>query len=245
MIAQLALVAFSGVLGSAHCLGMCGGFALMVGLPVQGTRKRLWRQLAYSGGRIVTYAMLGGLAGYAGVRLSQSARLSSAVNVAAALSILCGLLLTIEGLLAAGVRLIPRRQANPCGGCLSTGMFSAFLRTPGLHHAFLAGTLTGFLPCGLVYGFLALSAAQHDPLAGMAVMTAFGLGTVPLMVAGGMGAAALSVAARRKVLRIAALCVVATGLSTAYRGYAAIRTADSGNAPSCPFCAGRECESER
>ncbi len=241
MIGQLALVAVSGVLGSAHCLGMCGGFAMLVGMPARGRRAILMRQGAYSAGRIMTYAMLGVLAGYAGVRLSRSSMVPQAINVAAVLSILCGLFLVIEGLLAGGIRLWPRRRAaSSCGGCLSTGLFRAFLRTPGLHHAFLAGILTGFLPCGLVYGFLALAAAERDPLRGMAVMGAFGLGTVPLMVLAGVGSAALSVVARQRLLRVAALCVALTGALTIYRGVGFLTVTETAEAPPCPFCSATE-----
>lgn len=236
MSGQLLLIVMSGALGSAHCLGMCGGFAAMVGMPARSSRTAIARQLAYSLGRITTYAMLGGLAGYAGTRLANSVWLANVVNVAAVMTVLCGLFLVVEGWRSAGLRIFPRRRtAIAFYPCLSTGLVGAFLRTPGLLHAFVAGTMTGFLPCGLVYGFLALSAAERDPIRGMAVMLAFGFGTVPLMMLAGIGSAALNVAVRQKVLRVAALCVAMTGGLTVYRGYCFFRMTPT-EPVACPFC---------
>jgi sulfite exporter TauE/SafE len=239
MIGELTLVMVSGLLGSAHCVGMCGGLAAMIGIPVQGLRTSLLRQFTYSVGRVFTYSTLGAMAGYLGVRLSQSSIIPRVVNIAAVLSILCGLLLIVEGLLACGIVIVRRKSLrSPCGGCSSNGMFAAFLKSPGLHHAFLAGILTGLLPCGLVYGFLALAAAERDPFRGMAVMAAFGVGTVPLMVATGLGAAALGSGMRRKLLRVAACCVVLTGFLTVYRGYGFLTASPQQTAADvCPFCA--------
>ncbi len=237
MTGQLLLVLLSGMLGSAHCLGMCGGFAVLVGMPARSLRPLIVRQLAYSAGRIFTYSILGGLAGYVGVRLANSPLLPKAINVAAVLSMACGIVLVVEGLRAAGVRLWRRSSAgSACGGCLSTGMFSAFLRSPGNLNAFLGGLLTGFLPCGLVYGFLALAAAERDPLRGLGIMAAFGLGTVPLMVIAGMGIAVMSLGTRRRLLRLAAVSVVVTGALTLFRGYGFLMAGEPSAGQSCPFC---------
>jgi len=244
LISQLLLIAASGALGSAHCVGMCGGFAAMVGMPARSAWAALSRQLAYSGGRIATYSMLGVMAGYAGIRLATSSWLPNALNVVAVLTILCGLFLMFEGARAAGTRLLPRRRrAIAIHPCLSTGLVSAFLKSPGLPHAFLAGTFTGFLPCGLVYGFLALAAAERDPLRGMGVMFAFGLGTVPLMVLTGVGSAALTATVRRRVLRLAAVCVALTGALTVYRGVGFFRMTPT-EPVQCPFCAASNANGE-
>lgn len=236
MVSQLLLIAVSGALGSAHCLGMCGGFATMVGMSAGSPRTALARQLAYSSGRISTYSMLGALSGYFGSRLANSTWLPDIVNAVAVLTILCGLFLMREGCRAAGIRVFRRpAQALAFHPCLSAGLVSAFLKAPGLHDAFLAGTLTGCLPCGLVYGFLALAAAAMDPLTGLCVMAAFGIGTVPLMVLAGLGSAALTVAIRKRVLRVAAICVAITGALTVYRGFGYLQTAPAQTIV-CPFC---------
>lgn len=75
--------------------------------------------------------------------------------------------------------LVPPATIIPC---LSGGLLGSLLRTPGWQAAFMAGLLTGFLPCGLVYAYLALATSTNDPLSGLTIMIAFGLGTMPLMI---------------------------------------------------------------
>src|SRR6516162_3919848 len=102
---ELPLIFLGGLLGSAHCVGMCGGFALTIGVGAPSFFSNLARQLAYTLGRVLTYSFFGVVAGYAGLWLSRKA--GTLVNVQAGLSILAGSLLVFQGLLALGV--LPRR----------------------------------------------------------------------------------------------------------------------------------------
>lgn len=231
---DLPLIFLGGLLGSSHCIGMCGGFALMVGMTTRSCRQNLAAQLLYSAGRITTYSMIGGTAGFAGWRLVQKAPALTAIP--AILCLLAGVLLIVEGLFATG--LLRRRQPLSGGaiGCLAGSMFGSLLRTPGLGSAFTAGLLTGLLPCGLVYAFVALAASTHDLLGGIGTMTAFGLGTVPLMVAAGAGSTLMTTERRKKLYRVAAWCVVATGVLTVVRGYGFLSSPATPPADRCPFC---------
>lgn len=249
-MSELPLVFLGGLLGSAHCLGMCGGFAIMIGAPARGLRQNLARQIVYSAGRIFTYAVLGGALGYAGLRLAD--RLSGLINVQAALALVAGALLVAVGLVSAGLvpqkvvvatsRWLPwNRHAAHLGGavtpgCLATGMLGTFLRAPGWGYVFLAGMLTGFLPCGLVYAFLALATSAGNPAAGMATMATFGLGTVPLMVLTGGAAALVTPAVRVRMLKVAAWCVVVTGIVSIARGVNAWELGPRDATPACPLC---------
>jgi sulfite exporter TauE/SafE len=112
---------------------------------------------------------------------------------------------------------------------------------------FLAGVLTGFLPCGLVYAMLALAAASGSLAAGAAVMGAFGVGTLPIMTALGLGASLAGIAWRARMLRLAALSVIVVGVISLGRGASAWQTsrfengedtpAASAAPPTCPLCA--------
>lgn len=232
-MSELALIFVGGLLGSSHCLGMCGSFALSIGAGAAGMRVNLFRQAAYSGGRIFTYAVLGAMAGFGGMRLAQTA--SPLVNVQALLAILAGALLILQGLLAGGV-LSPRGGLARQGACLAGSMFAAFLARPGLGTAFVAGMLTGLLPCGLVYAFLALAASAGGMAAGLLLMAAFGAGTVPLMVIAGCGGSLLSLAARRHMQRAAAWCVVLTGAISVARGMGFLSFSAAVASQGCPFC---------
>lgn len=237
MMTELVLTFVAGLLGSSHCVGMCGGLTMILSLTPRGRWHIFGRQVAFSGGRIFTYCVLGGLAGVLGQRLAAAGATESAVRIAGGLCLLAGLFLVVEGLTAAGFSWRRRSSgAAACGGCLTGPLFTTFLRAEGLHNAFLAGLLTGFLPCGLVYAFLALAAARTNPLEGMALMTAFGLGTVPLMVATGMGSTLLTPLGRQRVLKAAAVCVVLTGAITVVRGASFLCGSVDPSGPSCPFC---------
>ncbi|MCE9631403.1 MAG: sulfite exporter TauE/SafE family protein [Planctomycetia bacterium] len=225
------MLVISGMLGSAHCLGMCGPFALVIGSAAPGWRVNLRRQVAYSAGRIFTYAVLGATAGFVATRLARS--LPAWTNVPAVLAILAGVLLVWQGLLAAGV--IRHRGVDGTAGCPGGTAFRALLAARGLGDVFLAGLFTGLLPCGLLYGMLAYAASRHDPLQGLATMVAFGAGTVPAMVAAGLGGSALSVGSRRRVHALAAWCLVATGIVSIARGTSFVSLPGQ-PAAGCPFC---------
>lgn len=229
----LSLVFVAGILGSSHCLGMCGPFALMIGSGPANWRANLGRQVIYTSGRVFTYAVFGAVAGAAGMYLHQN--VPSLVNVAALLAILAGLFLIYQGLLAA--RVIRRRTPNASGvPCLAGDFFATFLKSPGLHNIFLAGLFTGMLPCGLVYGFLALAASSGDLLRGASLMIAFGLGTAPVMMLTGCGSSLLSLATRQHLYRAAAWCVVLTGLISIARGAGFIELPGWFTATGCPMC---------
>jgi sulfite exporter TauE/SafE len=251
---ELPLVLLGGLLGSAHCVGMCGGFALMVGAGSNRFTANVVRQLVYSAGRIFTYMVLGGALGFAGLRLTED--LPSVVQVQAILAIVAGLLLIGQGIAAAGLwprAMFVRRATAPSVagangslpltvanhasvGCLMGGMLGSYLRAPSLAHVLLAGVLTGFLPCGLVYGFLALAASSSSFALGSGTMVAFGLGTVPLMVLAGSGVSLVSIAARQRLLRVAAVCVILTGMISLARGVGFLDLPYRAQPASCPLC---------
>lgn len=230
------LIFLGGLLGSSHCVGMCGAFALTIGLGTTSATANARRQFAYSLGRIFTYSFAGACAGFAGMRLSRFT--SQAFNSQAAIAIVAGAMLVVQGLCSAGLMSRFWRQKHSTAGfCPSQGLFKSFLTAPGWHNAFLAGLLTGFLPCGLVYAYLVLAAGSGQIISGMAIMALFGTGTIPLMVLTGVGSSFLTVNARRYLFRAAAWCVIATGLVTINRGVGWARSSTTGGAPSCPLCA--------
>jgi sulfite exporter TauE/SafE len=192
MLPALTAALLAGLLGSLHCVGMCGAFAASCtrargGLP------------AWHVGRVATYALLGGLAGAAGGLLPGRAWLPA---------LLAALLLTWFALGLAGLvpepRLVPPRLVE-------TGARAARSSSPAAQLLF--GVVNGFLPCGLVYSALTIPVALADPFGGALAMAAFGLGTVPALSLAALGLRRLVLASlwRRRVL---ALLVLTTGLWT-------------------------------
>lgn len=218
---ELLMVFVGGLLGSSHCVGMCGGFVMALGSTSRGSLHNLARQVMYGTGRVFTYTVGGIAAGYGGWRISQEFR--PVGNLQAILSISAGVLLIVQGLLAAGFfqRLTVWKGHH---GCLGAGMFGALLRETRLRHVFLAGMVNGLLPCGLVYAYLALAASSGGLWKGGLIMACFGLGTLPVLTLVGWSGYTLSTVARWRVLRLAAWCVVLAGVMSLTRGIGALRT---------------------
>lgn len=225
------MLVVSGMVGAAHCLGMCGPFVLAIGAAAPDWRANLRRQLAYAVGRVFTYGVLGGLAGFVAARLADS--LPAWTNVPAALAVAAGLVLVWQGLKATG--LVRSRGVGAGAGCPGGAAFRGLLTARGLVDVFVAGLFTGLLPCGLLYGMLAYAASRHDVLAGMASMAAFGAGTVPALVVAGLGGSAVGIAGRRRMQALAAWCLVATGLVSIVRG-ASFVTLPGREPAGCPLC---------
>lgn len=212
----LGAVLVGGLLGSAHCIGMCGGIAAALGTIDLPMRPLVLRHLAYNFGRVFTYAFMGAMAGAAGLWLGQyRLPLVAAQQV---FSILAGVIMLAVGLNVLGVLRLPRSWAMPE---LLSPLFKALLnaRSPG--GFFLAGLANGFLPCGLVYAFVAMAAASGAVIAGGAIMAAFGLGTIPAMLAVGCGSRLLTHTARLRVYRVAAVLIVLLGSVTVARAFTA------------------------
>jgi sulfite exporter TauE/SafE len=176
----------------------------------------LARQLVYTAGRIFTYAFLGAVGGFAGMRLSAVS--TSIIGAQQALSLLAGVLMVLIGLQVLG--LAPVRAAG--GGALGrmfTTIFSHFLNARGVWGHFSAGVANGFLPCGLVYAFLATAVASGSIHRGFLIMVVFGIGTAPAMLLVGCGGGIMGRAARQRVLRLAAACMIFMGGMTIYRAW--------------------------
>lgn len=232
---ELPLVFMAGLLGSSHCVGMCGGFAMMVGMGARSAPTMALAQTLFTLGRIFTYTMLGFVAGSIGLRLTNWT--AWGINFLAVLAVVAGVILVLQGLATLGLTLWPRRF-QPQAACLVASGFRSLLQGQGMTARFLAGVLTGLLPCGLVYGFVSLAAATGDPLHGGLLMTMFGLGTAPLMIGVGWGASLIGLAARQRILKVAACCVLLTGCLTVIRGGGSLRANTPAAPPVCPFCIG-------
>ena len=247
---ELSLVFVAGFLGSYHCIGMCGPLALALGSSRPELAMNTTRQLIYSVGRIFTYAFLGSVAGYAGLRLTRANALSptgqewlaqsgstSLVNIQAWLAVVAGILLIIFGLMTTGI--LPKRSAKAGGGitCLAATWLKTFLTSPSPVNVFLAGVFTGFIPCGLVYIFLAKAASTASVPVGAATMVAFGFGTVPLMVLTGCGGSLLGHVTRARLMKVAAWCIVVTGAISVARGAVNLDQSEGDSTPpACPLC---------
>ena len=236
-MSQYGLIFLAGIAASWHCVGMCGGFACALSRGC-GRADAARRQLLYNAGRVTTYCFLGAVAGALTAGICTSARGGPPIEVAQrVLAIVSGLLIMLIGARFLGFFSSP--GLTPITG-FGGEVLTKALRDLGRAREPLAplafGIVNGFLPCPLVYGFLAQAAASGDAVPGMAVMAAFGLGTFPAMLimggldgwlrgrtavpAGGLGPvkAADSSNWRQKASMAAGVLFVLFGLITLARG---------------------------
>lgn len=182
MSLALIIAAFMmGFLGSPHCLGMCGGLVTAFGLSMQGVSAGKKRSLiaVYHFGRLVSYAMLGIVAGLIGTAVLEPLMQGNSLP-----RILLGLVLVLIGVAMLGVPLLNKLEKVG----MKFWQWLAPLRQKifpltTFPRALTAGLLWGYLPCGLVYGALLMAVVGHDVATGAVLMFAFGLGTVPMLVA--------------------------------------------------------------
>ncbi len=205
-----------GLLGGTHCIAMCGGIvsALTVSLP-HPTRKLTSQfplQLAYNLGRISSYTLAGALLGAVG---SLGMLLNDVLPVQLALYLLANVMLVLLGLYLTGMtqtlavterigaRLWKRIQP----------LTARFLPARSVKQALPLGMLWGFLPCGMVYSVLTAALVAGSPARGAGLMLAFGLGTLPNLLAAGLLLRKLQGFARARAVRVVSgLIVLAFGV---------------------------------
>jgi sulfite exporter TauE/SafE len=205
-----------GLLGSMHCIGMCGGFVAMYSLNKPVPTPSLAYHVFYNAGRITTYAALGGVLGYIG---SYAESLGRNRGLPGAVLLLSGLVMVIMGLSMAGLL---GKSVFENTGPTDNSFFRALLRrvlaAESAWGTFLFGALLGFLPCGLLYPIFLTAAASGGFSSGVLTMTAFGLGTVPALMCFGVLMTRIRPALRAALFRIAAVLIVLLGLRTFVRG---------------------------
>jgi sulfite exporter TauE/SafE len=174
-----------GVASAGHCVAMCGGVVglLEAGLDpaMRGGARRASALLAYNAGRVGSYGVAGAVAGAFGVAAERAFPLD---GLRLGLRLFAGLVLFALGLRLVG--LMPRSRLVEALGARFFARLSPLarrvlpVRSPAA--ALGLGALWGWLPCGMVYGALALALAAGSAMRGALVLGAFGLGTVPALL---------------------------------------------------------------
>jgi sulfite exporter TauE/SafE len=202
-------VLVASLLGSVHCAAMCGAFTCLYTQP--GRSAHLSSQAAYNVGRLISYVVLGALAGTFGARLDVAGQGVGIANLAA---VVAGLLMIAwaAGVFAAeaGLR-VPLTLAPDWAKRLLGRALIASRHRSTTTRALLVGLLTTLLPCGWLYTFVVVAAGTGSPMRGALVMAAFWAGTVPMLVAVGAGAARLLGPLARRMPLVSAGLVFALG----------------------------------
>lgn len=169
-MAFLAAAIALGFFGSFHCIGMCGPIALALPVHNRPTPIKYLLIASYNLGRMLTYALLGVVAGSLGQTLVL-AGLQQALSISVGILMLSSVLFSFKNI----------AQTNRLFLGLKDALAQLFSRSKS-SSLFLIGALNGLLPCGMVYMGLAGAIATGNILDGALFMMVFGLGTVPMMV---------------------------------------------------------------
>lgn len=198
-----------GLLGGTHCVGMCGG---IVGALAMGGASGWTMHLAYNGGRILSYALAGAIAGALG---AASLGLEGQVPARLILYLFANLMLIALGfyLLGATRALAFTERAGQALWRRVQPLTRRFLPATTVRQAFPLGMLWGWLPCGLVYSALASALSAGSAGRGAALMLAFGLGTLPNLLLAGIVLARINEFVRRPLVRtLSGLLVLGFGV---------------------------------
>jgi sulfite exporter TauE/SafE len=200
-----------GLAAGGHCFVMCGGIIAALGMATaKDTAGRPRRSLlvAYQLGRIGSYAIaglaFGGLAGGL-VAIADADAVSRTLRVLSAAAMLLAAMVVFGGIRDPSARLGSRVWARlaPLGRRLLP------VATPQRALAF--GAVWGWMPCGFVYTVLVIATLQADPVSAALTMAAFGLGTLPVMLAASLGLARVSALVTPRLTRPVAGAMLLAG----------------------------------
>jgi uncharacterized protein len=208
------LIAFlGGFAGSFHCVGMCGGFPLALARAErQGNASR---QVLYNLGRVNALGFIGALCGGVGAVLVAS---GPGAVLERALAVVAGVLMMAIGLESFGLLTAISARGAALARATIGRVLGGVMASRSLAAPLALGVFNAFLPCQLIYAFAARAAATASAASGALTMLAFGAGTVPAMLALGLGGGMLSPAVRSLVSRAGGVLVIAFGAWTALRG---------------------------
>lgn len=201
-----------GLLGSLHCLGMCGPIAFMLPLDRNNKAKKLMQMIIYHFGRALAYASMGlvfGLLGKGLYLFGFQQKLSILIGVVMIVLVLMpGQYLKRFGVAKPIYRVLGKLKSR-LGNELKKKTADTFLTI---------GFLNGFLPCGLVYMALLGAIALGNPWEGALYMTLFGVGTIPLMTSAVYFSSFLKGETRRFAQKLVPVFVIIIGALFILRG---------------------------
>lgn len=207
------LAAFSiGILGGAHCVGMCGGIigALTMSVSAEQYRQRFFLIVFYNLGRISSYLLIA----WVFYQLIHSLQNYFALQF---MRYVAGVLLIAMGLYLANWwrGLIYLEKAGSYLWRFIQPFSRSLLPVTSSSQAFLLGVIWGWLPCGLIYSALAYAVTANTSFNAVLIMLAFAVGTLPAVLASGLLAERLLMLVKKSVVRQSfALLIIVFGMWT-------------------------------
>lgn len=209
---QLGSAFLIGLLGSAHCIGMCGGLssALSMSLNTKSPSEKAWFLNLLNLGRIFSYVLAGFVVGAVGY-------FAQDLGAGKLLRLLAGIIMILMGLNVAGLSkmLVHLERLGAQAFSFIKPLSKAFYPINTSPKAFMVGFFWGWLPCGLVYSTLVWSAAQGSLIISPLLMLAFGVGTMPALLLTGTLSIKFQSAIRNSNVRLlSGIAVMVMGIWT-------------------------------
>ena len=201
-----------GLLGSFHCIGMCGPIAFLLPVDRTNNSKKNLQILSYHSGRLFAYGLIGLVFGFIGSSFNIFGIQQSLSIIIGAIMILIVLVpskIFIKYNLSRPIYKIISKVKTQLGQALKKKSADTFLTI---------GFLNGFLPCGLVYMAVFGAIASSNALDGSIYMVVFGLGTVPLMTSAIYFGSFITNNIKRRIRKIVPVFVVIIGFLFILRG---------------------------
>jgi sulfite exporter TauE/SafE len=200
-----------GLLGSFHCIGMCGPIAIALPLKENSWWTRVFSGSLYNIGRVITYMALGVVLGLLGMGLALW-------GVQRWVSVAAGTIMILSVLFPLFFRKLQVESVIDRSLSGFKKFFGSMFGYRTYASTFFIGILNGFLPCGLVYIALAGAIVASSPLAGATYMLLFGLGTIPAMLAVSLLGNVFSLRFRSLIRKVIPFVIVLIGALFILRG---------------------------
>lgn len=210
---DLYIAAFmTGLIGSLHCIGMCGPIAVALPLGNKSWLHKFFGSLTYNSGRILSYGILGVVFGM----LGQGIEMAGLQKWASILLGIALILSVVFPVLFKGTDKIDRFFYKYAGKLI--GRFRKLFKVSSFPSLWTIGFLNGFLPCGLVYVAIAGAINTNNILNGAFYMIIFGLGTIPIMATIPIVGNLVGTNIRRKFKGIISAFIIVLGILFILRG---------------------------
>ncbi|MGK2904966.1 MAG: sulfite exporter TauE/SafE family protein [Desulfuromonadales bacterium] len=210
-VSLISMAFITGLMGTGHCIGMCGGLVGALSLSEAGQKGGWMFHLLYNTGRITTYTFIGALVGWLGSALAYTDQFRL---VARSLLLVSDVFIILIGLGTAGMFSWLNASKLDFAGPTRTmaAALHSLRKLPPALAALPLGLLFGFIPCGYLYAVAITAAQSAEVTTGALMLLAFGLGTAPSLLIFGSATHWLSGLARTWMLRIAGLLVTGMGV---------------------------------
>jgi len=207
-----------GLMGSGHCISMCGGITTMLTSALPKEQGSNFKYIfSYNLGRILSYSLIGGIAGFTGSLVVKNIGLPIT-----GLKVIAGIFLILLGLYM-GQWLMWLTKIEFIGKKLwqyISPLSQKLIPVNSIQKALFLGGLWGWLPCGLVYSTLTWSLASGSAVNGALIMSCFGLGTLPALLTTSLGIVKIQKLIQHKIVKkVMAILLIIYGCMTLKLAY--------------------------